>query len=142
MVKIAKSIIINAPVDKVFNYVSNPKNMLEWHPNITKIRNVTGKGENLQWTWDYKMMGINFTGKAQVVASIICTELRIESTGDIESTWTFGFKPEAGGTCLDFEVDYTIPTPVLNSVNESIAIRRNERVTEMALANIKERMES
>ena len=68
MAKITKSIIINAPVDKVFNYVSNPKNMLEWHPNITKIRNVTGKGENLQWAWDYKMMGINFTGKAQVVA--------------------------------------------------------------------------
>lgn len=141
MVKITKSTIINAPVDKVFNYVSNPKNMLEWHPNITKIRNVTGKGENLQWAWDCKMMGINFTGEAQVVASIICTELRIESTGDIESIWVFGFKPEAGRTRLDFEVDYMIPPPVLNRVSESIAIRRNERVAEMALANIKERME-
>ena len=141
MVKIIKNTIINASVDKVFNYVSNPKNMLEWHPNITKIRNVTGKSENLQWAWDYKMMGINFTGKAQVVASIICTELRVENTGEIESNWTFGFRPEAGGTRLDFEVDYTIPTPVLNSVSESIVMRRNERVTEMALANIKERME-
>ena len=141
MVEIMKSIIIEAPVDKVFNYISNPQNMLEWHPNITKIRNLTGKGTDLQWVWDYKMMGINFTGKARVISSIICTELRIDSTGDIESNWTFSFSPEAGGTRLDFQVGYTIPTPVLNSVNESIAIRRNERVTEMALANIKERME-
>jgi len=141
MVKITKSTIIDAPVDKVFNYVINPKNMLEWHPNITKIRNVTGKGENLQWAWDYKMMGINFTGKAQVVASIICTELRVDTTGDIESTWTFGFRPEVGGTRLDFEVGYTIPTSVLSTVSESIVIRRNERMTEMAMANIKERME-
>ena len=115
--------------------------MLEWHPNITKIRNVTGKGENLQWAWDYKMMGINLTGKARVVASIICTEFRVENTGEIESNWTFGFSPEAGGTRLDFEIDYTVPIPVLDSVGESIAIRRNERMTEMALANIKERME-
>jgi len=142
MPRIRKSIIINAPVDKVFDYISNPRNMLEWHPNITKIRDVTGKGENLQWAWDYKMMGINFTGKAEVVASIICTELRVATIGDIESNWNFGFKPEAGGTRLDFEVDYTIPTPVLNRVGELLVLQRNERVAEMALANIKERMEA
>ena len=141
MVKISKSTTIDAPVDKVFNYLSNPKNMLEWHPNITKVRNIAGKGESLQWSWDYKMMGISLTGKAQIVASITCTELRVESTGEIESNWTFGFKPEGGGTRLDFEIDYTVPISVLDSVGESIAVRRNERMTEMALANIKERME-
>jgi len=142
MVEIMKSIIIEAPVDKVFNYISNPQNMLEWHPNITKIRNLTGKGTDLQWVWDYKMMGINFTGKARVISSIICTELRIDSTGDIESNWTFSFSPEAGGTRLDFQVGYTIPISVLNRVGELIAIRRNERVAAMALVNIKERMEN
>jgi len=142
MAKIMKSIIIEAPVDKVFNYISNPQNMLEWHPNITKIQGVTGKGENLKWSWDYKMMGLPFTGKAEVITRLNYTELRIESTGGINSNWTFSFRPEAGGTRLDFEVDYTIPTPVLNRVSELLALQRNERVAEMALANIKERMES
>ena len=142
MARIVKNVIIMAPVDKVFDYISNPRNMLEWHPNITKIRDVTGKDINLHWAWNYKMMGIDFTGKARVISHIICTELRLENTGEIESNWTLGFSPEAGGTRLDFEVDYTIPAPVLDRVNELLALQRNERVTAMALANIKERMES
>ena len=142
MAEIAKSIIIDAPVDKVFNYINDPRNMLEWHPNITKIRDVAGKGTDQHWAWNYKMLGIDFTGKAQVIGHIICTELRVENTGEIESNWTFGFRSEAGGTRLDFAVDYTIPAPVLDRVTELLALQRNERVVKMALDNIKERMES
>ena len=142
MAKIVKRIIINAPIDKVFNYISNPRNMLEWHPNITKIRAVAGKGENLHWSWDYKMMGLPFTGKAQIIAWLDYIEFRIANTGEIESNWTFNFSPEAGATRLDFEVDYTIPTLVLDRVSELLILHRNERVAVMALTNIKERMES
>jgi len=141
MVKIIRSIIIKAPLDKVFNYLSNPDSLLEWHPNITHVRNITGKKERAQWTWDYKMMGISFTGKARVIGYLEYDNIRMETTGEIESSWIFNFRSQAGGTRLNFEIDYTIPLPVLERVNELLIIQRNERVIEMALANIKERME-
>ena len=141
MVRLIESIIINAPLDKVFEYLGNPRNMLEWHPNITRIRDIIGHGENMRWNWEYKMMGINFSGKAQVMTSVIQTMLQIDNTGEIESIWTFTFKPEADGTRLDFQIDYTIPKPVLDRVSELLIIQRNERVAAMAMANIKEIME-
>ena len=57
MAKIVKSIIINAPVEKVFEYLSDPMKMLEWHPNVIGVRDVTGRGMNQKWIWDYKLLG-------------------------------------------------------------------------------------
>ena len=142
MTTINKSILINKPLDKVFNYICDPKNMLEWHPNITKIHNVAGKGEDYRWGWNYKMMGVPFTGNGRILSKIDNIELRIENTGDIKSSWIFSFTPQAGGTRLNFDIDYTIPTQVLDRVGEFLALKRNDRMTEMALANIKGIMES
>ena len=141
MAKISKSVLINTPIEKVFEYMSDPQNLLEWNPSITDIRDITGRGEGQQYTWSYKMMGLPFTGKAQVISSIINTERRVKSTGGIQSLWSWRFHREAGGTRLEMEIEYTIPVPVLGKVGELLIVQRNERVAEMALANIKERME-
>ena len=141
MAKTVKSIIINAPVEKVFGYLSDPMNMLEWHPSVIGIRDVTGQGENQKWTWDYKLMGFTFTGEVRVVSSVVNTQRLIKSTGGIESTRNWRLKREAGGTRLNYELEYTIPRPVIGKIGELLAIQRSERVVDMALANIKERME-
>jgi uncharacterized membrane protein len=38
MAKLEKSVTINAPVEKVFSYVGDPQNQLEWLPGITEVR--------------------------------------------------------------------------------------------------------
>ncbi len=141
MAKITKSMIMNVPREKVFEYISNPDNTLEWHPSVTSVRDVTGSGVNQRWTWSYKMMGLSFTGKAEVTRSILNVERAIKTTGSIVSTWDWRLKNEAGGTRVDLEIDYTIPVPVLGKVAELLILRWNERVADMALTNIKQRME-
>ena len=142
MAKIEKSIIINAPAEKIFEYLSDPMNMMEWHPSILSIKDVTGRGESQKWTWEHKLMGIAFTGQAQVVSSITNTQRKVKSTGGIESTRTLNLKRVSGGTQLEYELEINIPTPVIGKVSELLAIQRSTRVVEMALANIKERMEN
>ena len=116
--------------------------MLEWQPNITGIRDVTGRGESQQWTLDYKMMGLKFTSKAKVTRSRINTERRVESKGGMDASWYWEFIPVDGGTQLRWVIDYTIPIPVLGKVGELLIMRRNERVARFAMTNIKERMEA
>ena len=142
MPRIRKSVIISAPVEKVFEYLSNPENMLEWQPNVTAIRDITGRGENQKWTLDYKMMGLHFTSQAKVTQSRLNTERRVTSTGGIESSWFWVLNREAGGTRLELEVEYTIPMPVLGKIGELIILHRNDRVADMAMTNIKERIEA
>ena len=142
MPRITNSITINAPVEKVFEYISNPENTLEWWPNVTGLRDKTGHGEGQSWTFDYKMMGLHFTAKAKVTRSIINTERRVKSTGGIESEWDWYFKRVNGGTQLRWVIDYTIPVPVLGKVGELFILRRNRRVARFAMTNIKEKMEA
>jgi hypothetical protein len=51
------------------------------------------------------------------------------------------FRPEAGGTKVTFEVEYTVPIPVLGKLAEAIIVKMNDREGELILANLKARME-
>ncbi len=43
MAKVEKSITINAPVEKVFAYIEDPMNQLEYLPSIVEVKDVTAR---------------------------------------------------------------------------------------------------
>jgi len=141
MAKVERSNIINAPVDKVFTYVSDPANEMEWLPGITDIRDITGQGVGKRYGFTYKLFGLPLKGQSEVVELVPNQRYVTKSTGGIQSTFTWTFKPEAGGTRLSVVVEYTIPVPVLGKVGERLALGQVEREADMAAANIKARME-
>ena len=141
MVKVERSIAINAPVEKVFSYISDPNSGLESMPSITDIRDITGEGVGQKWSWSYKMVGISLKGESEVIEHIPNQRLVHKSKGGIESTWTYTFNPENGGTRLNIVVEYTIPMPVLGKVGERMVLHRTEREADLAMTNIKERLE-
>lgn len=141
MAKIERSVKINAPVEKVFEFIGDPENFLQTHPGLTNVGDVTGRGEGQTWSWSYKMMGLPFQGKAQVIRSVLNSERVERTTGGIRSTWTWRLKREDGGTQVDLTIDYTIPVPVLGKVGEWLTLRQNEREADVGMANIKDRME-
>jgi len=141
MAKFTQSITINAPVEKVYKYLSDPANLPEWHPSVVRIRDITGRGENQKWTWDYKLWGHIFTEEVYVEKDQINTSRIFKSKGIIRSKRSFTFALVGEGTRLDYELEYTIPIVIINSVGEPLAIQRSKRVVDMALTNIKERME-
>jgi len=141
MAKVERSFKINAPVEKVFSYVTDPRNELEYIPSITDIRDITGQGVGQRFGWTYKMMGIPLKGKDEVTEYVPNQRYVHKSTGGIVSTWTWTFQPEAGGTRLSLVVEYTIPVPVLGKVGERLALRQTEREADLAMATLKDRLE-
>jgi len=141
MTKVERSFKINAPVEKVFSYVTDPRNELEYIPSITDIRDITGQGVGQRFGWTYKMLGIPLKGKDEVTEYVPNQRYVQKSTGGIVSTWTWTFQPEAGGTRLSLVVEYTIPVPVLGKVGERLALRQTEREADLAMATLKDRLE-
>jgi len=141
MAKVERSIIINAPVEKVFSYLSDPNSELEAIPSITDIRDITGEGMGQRWNWSYKIAGISFKGESEVIEYVPNQRLIHKSTGGIASTWTYTFSPEGDGTRLSVVVEFTLPVPVLGKVGEQLALKKTEREADMAMANIKEALE-
>ena len=142
MAIVERNVLICAPVDVVFSYVTNPMNKLEWLPSLTDTRDVTGYGVGMQWDWSYKMFGLLFKGKAEVIEYITNKRYVFVTGGGVKSTWTFSFRSEFGGTRMYLEVGYDIPIPVLGKVAEKLVLLQNEREADLAMANIKTNLEN
>ena len=141
MARLEKSVTINTPVGKVFSYITNPMNQLEYTPGMTEVRDIVGEGVGQRFRWTYKMMGIPLKGESEVTEYVANQRYVEKSKGGIDSTWTWTFKPEAQRTLLNLVVEYTIPIPVLGKIGERLVMRQNEREADVALAYVKDKLE-
>ena len=142
MKKIVKSITIKAPVEKIINYLSEPTNLPEIWPSLVEAKDVQRLPDGgTKFRWVYKMAGIHLEGTSEGVESIANQRIVTKTKGGVESTQTWTFQPEGDGTKVTFEVEYTVPVPVLGKLAEAIIVKMNEHEGEVILANLKTRME-
>ena len=142
MARVERSVTINAPVEKVFSYTADPSSEPEYIPGSTEVREITGLGVGQRWAWTYKMAGIPLKGESEVIECVQNERYVQQSKGGIVSTWTHTFKAEDGGTRLDLVIEYTIPVPVLGKIGERLVLRQNEREADLAMATLKDILES
>ena len=143
MAKIEKTITINAPVEKVFGYWEEPTNRPEVWPSLVEVKDVERlPSGGARHRWVYKMAGVRFEGTSEDTEVIANQRVVSKSKGGIESTITWTFQPEAGGTKLTVEVEYTVPVPLLGKLAEAFIVKQNEREAELILANLKAKMEA
>ncbi len=144
MAKIEKSITINASVKKVFEYVSNAELVPEWLPGMVEVKDVkrTEEGVGSTYKWVYKMAGMRIEGETTTEEYVSEKKIVGRSKGGVNSLWTWNYKPDNNGTKIDLIIDYTVPIPVLGKIAEAIVLKQNIREADLALANIKAKMEN
>jgi uncharacterized membrane protein len=141
MERLEKTVVINAPVEKVFSYLEDPNNGPEWIPGMVETREVTGSGVGKHYHWTYKMAGMRFDGETTITEQVENERIVYESKGGISSIWTHTFQPSDSGTRFKMAIEYTIPVPVLGKLAEKLVLKRNEREADLAMENLKERLE-
>jgi uncharacterized membrane protein len=140
MARVHRSILIHAPIERVFEYMADPIHLPEIWPSMIMVRNVTPSPRGNSFDWDYKMLGVRIQGHSEAV-EIVKNERHVtRSEKGIPNTfrWLYVTKPE--GTEVTLEVDYEVP--VLGRLAEGIVGRVNEREGEMMLKNLKIKMEA
>lgn len=138
MVKVEKHIHIDAPVEKVFSFLTEPQNLPEIWPSMIKTENAKPSPKGGQdFDWEYKMAGIPFRGHSKVIEFVPNEHEVNENVGGIPSRFVWDYRPENGGTHLDLQVEYEVPTRVLGKLAEKIVRKMNENELEVMLANLK-----
>jgi uncharacterized membrane protein len=143
MTAIKKTILINAPINKVFDFVSNPNNLPVIWPSMVEVRDVQPSpvgGFNFSWT--YKMAGMRFEGASETVENVPNRREVTKSKKGIENTFIWTYELEAGMTRVTVETEYTVPILLLGKLAEAFIVKQNEHEAEMILANLKVRMET
>ena len=143
MVRIERNILINAPVEKVFAYHSDPKNSPEYWPSFQEVKDIESlpNGGN-KYNWVYKMAGIRLNGSTTTTEFEENKLLSIKSEGGIDSTFSYTYQTEGDGTRLNLVVEYTVPIPVLGKLAESFILKMNEREADTVMANLKGLLEA
>lgn len=143
MAKIHKSIKINVPVEKVYAFMDDPKHLPEVWPSMVEVKNVTpaaNGGANFGWT--YKMAGVHFEGASETTEHDLNKHTQTKSVKGIQSTFDWDYKAENGGTQLELDVEYNVPTPLIGKLAETFIAKQNEHEAEIMLANLKDRLET
>ncbi len=141
MVSHEHSIVIHAPLSEVFAYVNAPATLPDWMTGMSEVRNIVGSGAGLQYDWTYTMVGVRLRGQNVVVEYVPDECAAHQSIGMVNATWKSIVEPHEDGTKLRFQVEYTIPFPVLGKLAEHLTVRRNERDVDNYLLNIKDTLE-
>jgi coenzyme Q-binding protein COQ10 len=143
MAKVEKSIIINAPVEKVFAYVQEPENLLEFWPSLIEVKDVEWlPNGGTRFRWVAKMAGLRFQGTSEDIEVVANQRVVNKTKGGIESKIIWTYQPEGDGTKVVYEGEYTVPIPLLGRLAEAVILKQNENEAELILANLKARMEN
>ncbi len=137
MAKVKRSIIINAPVEKVYNYLADQKSQPDWLPSMVEVWDTGEPKVGESFKWKYKMAGVLLDGETTVVELVPNKRIGSQSKGAVASDWLFVLEAKDGGVEVELNIEYTIPIPVLGKMAERIVLKRNEREMDLAMENIK-----
>lgn len=140
MATIRTSIAIRAPIDRVFDYIADPRNLPEIWPSLVEVRNVEPHPSGASFDWDYKLLGMCIHGHSEPIELVRNARQVTRSVSGIPNTfrWLYGCRGE--DTELTLEVDYDVS--VLGRLAAGLANRMNEREARTMLHNLKRKMES
>ena len=139
------SIVINAPVEKVFAIEDDPKRLPEYLPGIAEIAEYERTPERIgeTSTYVYKAMGMRFRGGATLLERDENKRIITKIEGGVEGTNTNTYEQEGEGTRVTWHLDYRKKGGILGSIiNKLFVERQNERNAAQGLENLKSLCES
>ncbi|MDE3231603.1 MAG: SRPBCC family protein [Chloroflexota bacterium] len=143
MATVERSVLIQAPVERVFGYAAVPAHLPEFWPSMLEIKDVQplpNGGHRFRWV--YQMAGMRFEGTSEDVEYLPNYRMMQKSKGGIDSTISWTFQTEADGVRVTFVAAYSVPVPLLGRLAEAAIAKVNEQETETLLANLKARLEA
>jgi len=144
MTKIERTIKINAPVEKVFDYVSNYQNWPAFYEGISDVKPITENthSSGSKFVYKTKTMGVTFK-----VGTEFCNFTENEGwTGKsfkgVKHQTEWVFKDEGGFTEFTHSVDYDLPLVYGGKLFDKLFMKSAwVKIIEKSLQNLKRKME-
>lgn len=140
MPTVTRKITINAPIEKVFQFVISPDNWTKYVTSLVDVRDVSSKNveKGTTFVWQYRMLGMNFGGKGTVTENVKNSKFGLKMEGGFPITENYTFAQSGNGTDLSVEVIYETPGKIMSVVAKSGLIEKlNQKEADAVLEKIK-----
>lgn len=133
-----KEVIISAPLEKIFSFVSKPSNLPQIWPSLTEITDeklLANGGYTFRWM--YKMGGMHLKGTGEYAGILLNQWFTVRTEGALDSTITWIFRSKGIQTKVTFTVDYLVPSKILSWLSRSTVVKMNDKEAELILDNLR-----
>jgi uncharacterized protein YndB with AHSA1/START domain len=117
-----RSIHIDAPVEKVFDFVKDPKNtfeaFFEGASTVAEKDIAPDAGEGSVWSWQSHLLFLPFHGT--LTRQDYVPNERIVDHSSTGVTWTYTFEPDETATALALKVEVSSPVPYLDKIEVKV----------------------
>ena len=142
MTQIKRSILIHAPVDKVYAVARDPNRWPTWFVGMDEIDKLTGSGEvGTVVEFGYAMAGMRFPVTVEVLEDHVGPEgarWKGKIGGPLAGEQTWVYTPKGSDTEVTVELEYTVPGKALGQIaNRLIIERTQERSADETMENLK-----
>jgi uncharacterized membrane protein len=138
--KVEKEVIIHAPLEKIFGYISEPRNLPEFWPSMMEVKDVQSlPNGGYSARWVYKMAGMRFEGTGEYTEIAPNQWFVIKTKGGVRSTITWTFRSRENITRVTLTIDYKVPIPLLGKLAEAIIVKMNEQEADLIMSNLQAR---
>jgi ligand-binding SRPBCC domain-containing protein len=141
--KIHRDVVVNADPERCFDFIADPSLaplFISSLYSITPIK-VEPRGAGNRWGFEYDMFGVPLRGESECIQFDRPSKYVWRSVPDsmIDTTFTYSFDPEDGGTRISLDVEYETPEKVLGGklADKLVVERMNEHEADAAIKNLK-----
>lgn len=140
MPTVTRKIQINAPVAKVFEFVTNAENWTKYVTSLIEVKELSSPhiepGTTFKWT--YRMIGMNFHGVGRITENVKNKRFGLKMEGSFPILETYSFIKTEDGTELNAEIQYEMPGKIMKVIaNKGLMEKVNKKEAENILAKIK-----
>jgi anaerobic magnesium-protoporphyrin IX monomethyl ester cyclase len=141
-VLVSGSVVINKPLEEVFEFIIRPKN---WRSFVTNLVNIKSSSDMLRkgdtFEWRYKVKGINLNGKGMITEIINNKKMVIQMHSLLPIKENITVQKFEDKTVLSIEVGYTKPGKILSFLFKVTIDLLNFKNLSEILKNIKDIIE-
>ena len=124
MAKLERTIMINAPVEKVFSYFDEPTNQPELWPSMVRVSDVQRLSNgSSSFRFVYKTFGRHFEGTCEVIEYVANQRwVSRDIEGRVEGRHAMMFQSEDGGTRVISAGEYQVHIPLLQNRSQILIL--------------------
>jgi len=145
MNRIWRAIAVDARMDRVFGFLSDPKNLADVWPNLIEVRHIQPAGEKGAYDFDaaFLMAQKRLDARAESVDVRQYNRLKIRTSRDLQSIIGWQLAP-IGGDATRVTVKFEFETPRQSAEHDDALriVKENERGVNEMLKNLKNRVEA
>lgn len=142
MITIRRTMTVDTFVERVYEHLSRPENLVEVWPGLIAVWNVQPLPlGGHAYEWIYKMAGTRVRGRSQTREIARNDHVVVQSDEGIPSTFRWSFAPDCGRARVSLEVEYAVPALVLGKVTRGYVEQETDLQLGIMLHNMKARLE-